>query len=200
MTIVTFICELCFVTRPDNNTHSWYCGCVSRGPAKFDLQPNLYGQILDLRPLVASDFEKLYLKASDPLVWEQHPTFNRYQIEVFTEFFNGALESKGAFAIIEREKGEVIGTSRYYDFQPENRQVSIGFTFLGRHYWGGKFNGELKSLMLHHAFQFVDTIIFEVGERNHRSRRAVEKLGAKLFDRRDLDGQAHVAYRLLKPA
>ncbi|MGB5249420.1 MAG: GNAT family N-acetyltransferase, partial [Gammaproteobacteria bacterium] len=62
------------------------------------------------------------------------------------------------------------------------REVEIGWTFLSRDYWGGSYNAEIKQLMLEHAFSFVDTVVFWVGETNFRSRRAVEKIGGVLRD------------------
>ena len=58
-----------------------------------------------------------------------------------------------------------------------DQQPSVAWTFLARAYWGGVHNGEMKQLMLRHAFQFVNTVIFLVGPRNFRSQRAVEKIG-----------------------
>ena len=76
------------------------------------------------------------------------------------------------------EDGQVIGGSRYHGYNAEVSEIEIGWTFLARAYWGGKYNGEMKELMLRHAFTFVDRVIFLIGAENYRSRRAVEKIGA----------------------
>lgn len=65
----------------------------------FDLKPVLKGELLELRPLRPEDFPELYLVASDPLIWKQHPNKDRYKEEVFREFFREALESGGAFVV-----------------------------------------------------------------------------------------------------
>jgi len=80
--------------------------------------------------------------------------------------------------VVNADRGEVIGTSRYHGYDPARGEVEIGWTFIGRAYWGGAYNGELKRLMLEHAFRFVETVIFVVAPENIRSQRAVEKLGA----------------------
>jgi RimJ/RimL family protein N-acetyltransferase len=149
----------------------------------MDLQPTMTGKLLRLRPLASGDFEALYASASDPLVWEQHPESSRYQRDVFRKFFDGAMASKGAFAILDASTGEIIGSSRYYDFAEDRREVAIGFTFLARKFWGGVYNRELKSLMLSHAFKSVDSVIFHVGARNFRSQKALEKIGAALAEK-----------------
>lgn len=142
-------------------------------------QPELQGQRIHLRPLVEADFSDLFRVASDPQLWEQHPESNRYQYPIFRSFFDRALESRGALAVFDRSTQEIIGSSRFYEYDAEANTVCIGFTFISRSRWGGKFNGELKQLMLRHAFQYVDSVHFHIGEKNLRSRTAIERLGAR---------------------
>ena len=78
----------------------------------FDLQPILKGKLLELRPLRAEDFHDLYAVAADPLIWEQHPSNDRYKEEVFKSFFRDALQSGGALLAIDCKDGNVIGSSR----------------------------------------------------------------------------------------
>ena len=142
----------------------------------FELPPTLDGKVITLRPIIVSDFEELFIVASDSMIWDQHP-FPRYEKSAFAEFFDQAVDSKSGFVVLDQETNKVIGASRYYDFQ--KKQVSIGYTFLARSHWGGRFNRELKTLMLEHAFKFVSEVYFDIGETNMRSRRAIEKIGAK---------------------
>ena len=53
-----------------------------------------------------------------------------------------------------------MGSSRYGAFNPDRREIEIGWTFLGKDYWGKQFNAESKTLMIGHAFTFVDTVLF----------------------------------------
>jgi RimJ/RimL family protein N-acetyltransferase len=133
--------------------------------------------LVEVRPLWHDDYEALYAVASDPLIWEQHPD-DRYREEVFCEFFTEHLGTGGALAVLDARSGEMIGTSRYHGYDPVRSEVEIGWTFLARAYWGGAYNGELKRLMLEHAFRFVETVLFVVAPANMRSQRAVTKLGA----------------------
>jgi len=144
----------------------------------FDLQPNLKGELIELRPLTPEDRDDLFAIASDPLIWEQHPESDRYKEDVFKVFFKDALESGGAFVVIDRKNKRIIGSTRFHGYEPEKSEIEIGWTFLARKYWGGRHNWEMKQLMLAHAFQFVDNVVFYVGENNMRSRRATEKIGA----------------------
>ena len=153
----------------------------AKRPPPIDLQPLLEGETLRVRPLLPDDLDALHAAASDPLIWDQHPSPLRYQRPVFEkEFFAGALASGSAFVVIDKASGKIIGSSRYYDWDPQKREIAIGFTFLARSHWGGGTNGELKRLMLEHAFRSADVVWFHIGRSNWRSRKAVEKIGARL--------------------
>lgn len=152
----------------------------------FDLQPILQNEWVKLVPLKETDFELLYTVANDPLIWEQHPNKNRWQREVFQNFFEGALESKGAFVIYHANTNKAIGSSRFYDLDTKESLVSIGYTFYARSHWGGKYNPSAKHLMLDHAFQFVDKVHFHIGALNIRSQKAIEKLGAIKIDEQEI--------------
>ena len=151
----------------------------------FDLQPTLRGRLLVLRPLQADDFEDSYEAASDPLIWQQHPESTRFQRDVFRKFFDSGIASKGAFAVVDLESGRIIGSSRYYEYDPHRREIVIGYTFLKREFWGGAYNAEMKSLMLDHAFRVVDRVMFHVDEGNIRSQKAMTKIGARLYGTND---------------
>jgi RimJ/RimL family protein N-acetyltransferase len=145
---------------------------------RFDLQPHLKGELLDLRPLATDDWDELFAVASDPLIWEQHPDQDRHTENVFRTFFKEALQSGGAFVVIDRQTQHIIGSTRFYGYDPEKSEIEIGWTFLARKYWGGRFNAEMKQLLLNHAFKFVESVVFFVGEDNVRSQKAMEKVGA----------------------
>ncbi|MDH3267891.1 MAG: GNAT family N-acetyltransferase [Ignavibacteria bacterium] len=154
----------------------------------FDLQPTLKGDHLELRPLQASDFNDLFAVAADPLIWEQHPVKDRYQKKIFEDFFRESLESGGALITIDTKEGKVIGSSRFHGYDHNKSEVEIGWTFLARSYWGGIYNKEMKRLMLEHAFNYVNSVIFLVGIQNIRSLRAVEKIGGIRIGMRPDDG------------
>jgi N-acetyltransferase len=144
----------------------------------FELQPVLTGDLVELRPLREDDFSALHAAASDPLIWEQHPESDRWTEPVFRRFFQGAIDSGGAFIAIDKASGRVIGSSRYAELDETRSEIEIGWTFLVRSHWGGAYNAEMKRLMLDHALRFVQRVIFRVGPGNRRSRRALEKIGA----------------------
>jgi RimJ/RimL family protein N-acetyltransferase len=169
----------------------------------FNLQPNLENQRIRLRPLRPEDFESLYTVASDRLIWEQHPNPDRYQRDVFATYFKGAMESGGAFLVLDAKGGQIMGSSRYYELDEAQGSIAIGYTFIAREYWGRQYNRQLKTLMLDHAFAMLQQVIFHVGAQNWRSRKAMEKLGATLIGEAVIGyygepGRQNVIYRIGK--
>ena len=168
-----------------------------------DLQPTLVGANVIVRPILPSDWEGMFAAASDPEIWMLHPVRDRYTEPVFRTFFDSAVAGGSAFSIVDRASGRIIGSSRYHDYDPAQREIEIGWTFLAREYWGGSTNREVKDLMLAHAFTFVDTVVFWVGETNWRSQRAMEKIGGARRAEpgiRMLDGKtySHVVFEIRK--
>lgn len=142
-----------------------------------DFQPTLVGPTVTVRPIAREDWTELFAAGSDPKIWEVHPVPDRYTEAKFRTFFDDAIASKMAFTFVDRASGALIGSSRYYGYEPEIGEIEIGWTFLARSHWGGVTNREVKRLMLDHAFTLVDTVIFWVGETNWRSQRAMTKIG-----------------------
>jgi len=169
-----------------------------------NLQPTLTGATITIRPLASSDWDGLSSAASDPKIWAQHPSPDRYKEEVFRDFFAAALQSQSAFVFVDRATNVIVGSSRYHGFDAQRSEIEIGWTFLARSHWGGTTNAEIKSLLLQHAFGFVDTVVFWVGESNQRSRRAMEKIGGVLrpgVQHRAIAGDApHVVYEIRRSA
>jgi len=167
----------------------------------FDAQPTLRGPLLDLRPLVPADYDALFAVASDPLIWEQHPDQSRSRPVGFRGFFDEAIASGGALLAQKAGTGEVVGSSRFYGYREAEREVEIGWTFLARACWGGRYNRELKRLMVEHAFRQVERVLFIIAPANYRSQRAVEKLGAvRSGSRRDRSGSESLAFYLTPAA
>ena len=166
----------------------------------FDSQPTLTGSLVQLRPLRADDYAALRAVASDPEIWAQHPESNRHEEAVFRRFFDDAIASGGALAAIDRQTARVIGSSRFKVHAGGPACVEIGWTFLARSHWGGRYNGEMKRLMIEHAFRFTDRVVFLVGVWNVRSQLAVERLGAaRVSTAVDDAGRQSYEYEMLRP-
>ncbi len=152
----------------------------------FNLQPFLEGKLVVIRPLQDSDFEVLYKVASDPLIWDQHQNKDRFAPKQFELFFDEALASMGALAIMDVKSNTVIGSSRFRIIDTKKKVIEIGWSFLGRDYWGGAYNREVKKLLINHTLQTFDKVVFYVNPKNYRSQRALEKLGAMRIDNSEM--------------
>ncbi len=163
----------------------------------FEYQPILKGKLVELRPLSTEDFDGLCTVAADPLIWEQHPVRNRHEEATFRAFFEESLASGSALVAIDINGQQIIGSSRFHGYNKERDEVEIGWTFLARSHWGGSYNGEMKRLMLQHAFRFVRSVVFLVGLQNVRSQRSVEKIGGVWVGTRpDAGGCESYVYRI----
>jgi len=129
-----------------------------------------------------SDWDGLFAAASNPIVWADHVKTDRYKEEVFRSYFDSAISSDTAFTVFDNATGKIIGSSRFHEFKPEIGEIEIGWTFLAKEFWGGKYNSEMKRLMLEHAFTFVRAVVFWVAAENIRSRRAMTRIGGLLRD------------------
>lgn len=148
----------------------------------FNIQPILENNYICLHPLSENDFDELFKVASDPKIWEQHPNKNRWKKEVFTIFFEGAIQSKGAFKILDRENNQCIGCTRFYDYNIDENSILIGYTFYATKCWGKGINKMVKELMLDYIFNFVSKVYFHIGAENIRSQIAINRIGAEKVD------------------
>lgn len=149
-----------------------------------------------------TDREGLFEAASDPLIWEQHPSKERGVREHFDPYFDWHMEKGSTLVVRDRAKDKIIGCSRYYVAEDGPDDISIGFTFLTRAYWGGPTNLEMKTLMFDHAFQAFDAVWLHIDPDNIRSQKAAEKVGARYIHARTLTLGArpadYVSYRIDK--
>ena len=171
----------------------------------LNIQPTLENEKAVLRPLQEQDFEALYTVASDPKIWEQHPNKDRWKKDAFKVFFDGAMQSKGAFKILDKTNGSIIGCTRFYDFEEQENSILIGYTFYATHCWGKGFNHSVKILMLNYIFQFVSNVYFHIGATNFRSQIAINRLGVTKIDEQEVtyfgeQPKLNYVYKLTKEA
>lgn len=152
---------------------------------EFNFQPYLKGKRLFLRPIQKNDFDGLFACASDKKLWDGHPAKDRYKEAEFKKWFQRALKSRSALIVINVSINKIIGSSRFYVVDSEPSDISIGYTFIHRSYWGGATNSLLKKIMLDYAFKYYETVWFHIAPSNIRSQRAIEKIGAVFSHEKD---------------
>lgn len=146
---------------------------------EINIQPTLQNDKTILYPLHEKDFDALYNAASDPKIWEQHPNKDRWQKEVFKTFFEGAMQSGGAFRIEDKTTGNIIGSTRFYDYDKKENTIFIGYTFYTTSCWGTGINKLVKATMLDYIFRYVSKVRFHIGANNVRSQIAIGRIGAE---------------------
>ena len=131
---------------------------------------------LTLRPLTEADFPGLCALAADceaELIWMGLSPSN-------VTYYRNALEApdQQVFAIV--VDGELAGSTRYGDIRTAHAGLEIGWTWLHPRYMGTGINRRMKLLLLSYAFESMDMqrVQLKTDNRNTRSQRAIEKLGA----------------------
>ena len=86
------------------------------------------------------------------------------------------------FIVFDKQKNTYVGCTRFMNMNWEHKVLEIGATWIGREFQGTGLNDNMKFLMLQYAFEILnfEKVEFRIDERNVRSRKAVEKLGATL--------------------
>jgi RimJ/RimL family protein N-acetyltransferase len=151
----------------------------------MDLLASLVGPRIRLRPLQASDADALVRAASDGELWNLKFTVVPSSATVGA-YIAAALEGRDAgtampFATEDLATGKVIGSTRFWKIDPENRKLEIGYTWLGASWQRTHANTEAKWLMLRHAFEALQCVRvqFTTDELNEQSRKAILRLGAR---------------------
>lgn len=86
------------------------------------------------------------------------------------------------FLIYDKEKQQYAGSTRFGLINWNNKVLHIGWTWIGHEFQGSGLNKHIKFLMLQYVFETLafEKVEFRIDERNQKSRKAVEKLGATL--------------------
>jgi len=158
---------------------------VTDGPAFSPAPVTLENEFVRLEPLDRAHAAALYEHGRDDSLWEMttRPAFTSVtDTEAWIDETRAEMQAgrQVAFAIIDRSTGTAVGSTRYFDFRPNDRALEIGYTWLGRTAQGTAINPAAKLTLLEHAFETLGAIRvqFKTDLRNEQSQRALEKMGA----------------------
>lgn len=142
----------------------------------------LTGETLQLEPLRQEHAQGLYNRGRSADDWRYMPRACFIDMADTRQWIDEAIEAPGQlpFAIVEKAKNKVIGSTRYLNIRPEHRSLEIGWTWLGQQWQRTPANTEAKLLLLSHAFDRLGCVRveFKTDARNARSQRALERIGA----------------------
>ncbi|SHJ69402.1 GNAT family N-acetyltransferase [Pseudozobellia thermophila] len=148
--------------------------------------PTLENKIVRLSPLTLHNYKELLPIASQEKLVQYSPS-DIATPKALKNYVEVALEQQGKgsaipFIVFDKGKGQYAGATRYMHIDRRNKVLHIGSTWIGREFQGSGLNSHMKLLMLDHAFEVMgfEKVEFRIDERNIRSRKAVEKLGAIL--------------------
>ena len=146
----------------------------------------LRGEHAVLEPLSSARHDELVEAARDGELWNLWYTFvptpDRMQAEIEKRLGQQRQGSMVPFAAIEAASGKAVGMTAYMNIDAEARRIEIGSTWYRKSVQRSALNTECKLMLLTHAFEQLDCIAVEFRTHflNHQSRRAIERLGAKL--------------------
>ncbi len=145
----------------------------------------LTGRFVTLVPLTAGHRDGLQQAAADGELWKLFFTMvpRPDDMPAWMESALSLQQKNEAliFTVFENFSGKIVGTSRYCNLDPQNQRLEIGHTWYARRVQRTAVNTECKLLLLGHAFQQLKCIAveFRTDFLNHRSQRAIERLGAR---------------------
>lgn len=139
-----------------------------------------------LEPLGLHHAQGLHQAGPDPVIWAWLPFAQPKTLAQMQQYIERALaaQAQGAelpFAVIDTRTGQVAGTTRYLDVQPENRGLEIGATWYGVAWQRTRINTECKLMLLTHAFDTLGAVRVQLKTdgRNQRSQNAILRIGAQ---------------------
>ena len=146
----------------------------------------LSGHHVRLEPLASAHHDDLVQAVQDGELWNHWytaiPRPEAMAAEIQRRLDLQAQGSMCPFAVIEPASGQAVGMTTFMNIDAANRRVEIGSTWYRRSVQRSPLNTEAKRLLLAHAFEQLDCIAVELRTHffNQQSRRAIERLGAKL--------------------
>lgn len=150
----------------------------------MDTLITLTGKKIRLRPLQASDAEVLVKAAADGQLWNLTYTVIPSK-ETIEEYISLAIKGRDAgsvipFVVEDLATNRVIGSTRYWKIDLNNRKLEIGHTWYSQSFQRTHVNTEAKYLLLQYAFEKLNCVRvqFTTDEINQKSRNAILRIGA----------------------
>jgi len=140
-----------------------------------------------LRPLQLTDIDNLLtISLNEPETWDYSSTTAAGEDGLKT-YINDALLARQTgkeypFIVYDKQAGAYAGSTRFYDIQPANKMLQLGYTWYGKNFRGTGMNKHCKFLLLQFAFETLgmERVEFRADARNERSIAAMKSIGCKV--------------------
>lgn len=176
--------------------------------AILNISTPLYYRNIRLELLGEQHLDGLIQSTSDGELWQYHYA-GAPEPKHTLDYIKTALNTSHriAFAVIHQTHQQVIGTTSYYNIEPDIQRLEIGYTWYAQRYWRTDVNTTCKYVLLHYAFDVLNyqAVGWRTDALNIRSQQAIERLGAtkdgvlRHFQaRRDGSVRDTVMYSMLK--
>ncbi|WP_201546118.1 GNAT family N-acetyltransferase [Psychrobacter immobilis] len=144
--------------------------------------PTLSSNGIILKPLMLTHANDLAQACQDGELWKINETSVPEPDKVI-DYINTAdsMPDRQAFVVIDESNGKAIGTTSFHDILPTSKRLEIGYTWYAKSYWRTHVNTTCKLMLLTYIFEALEyqTVGWRTDIGNHRSQRAIERLGAK---------------------
>ncbi|MGY4793711.1 GNAT family N-acetyltransferase [Lysinibacillus fusiformis] len=144
----------------------------------------LENEVVKLKPLELSDLPEILETGSYPEIWSHMSTTIEKKEDV-NNFVENALRAKDEktefpFVIVDKQSGDIIGSTRFMDIDDKHQRLEIGYTWLTPAYWRTAINTNCKYLLLQHCFEHLhlQRVQIKTDHDNIRSQKAIERIGA----------------------
>lgn len=144
--------------------------------------PILSSNGIILKPLTLTDASDLVEACQDGELWKINVTSVPEPDKVI-DYINTAdsMPDRQAFVVIDERTGKAIGSTSFHDILPLTKRLEIGYTWYAKSYWRTHVNTTCKLMLLTYIFETLEyqTVGWRTDIENHRSQKAIERLGAK---------------------
>jgi len=158
------------------------------------------GKRVKLLPASLEHLDRLFNASHQREIWTYSPSIisKHEDLEITMNQWMKSKEQglRYPFVIIDKSTNEIVGSTSYLDFSPQNRKLEIGGTWLDPKVWRTRVNTECKYLLLKYGFEEMNLVRvqFRTDTRNERSNRAIQRIGAKLEGTLRQDAIMHDGY------
>lgn len=146
---------------------------------------NQHGKWVSLLPLKIEHHDALVEAVKDGELWKlwyaRVPSPEGMRNEIIRRLALADAGKMMPFTVFD-SSGKIVGMTSYQTLDPHNKRVEIGYTWYSKCVQRTPLNTEAKLILLRHAFEALNVIAvgFTTSTYNHASRKAIERIGAKL--------------------